>query len=182
MNIIYNFKRAHKVNFFTTLLIVLFVIIKSFLILGIEEALRKVLYALPIAMISAIVYFVPIKDLLKGLCFGLLPTIAVFALFFLEGFSMDRHYILFVAVTMVALYFNRNILVIYAICINILFIVMMIINPELIIYTTDSTTFNIFLSMLLMINGAISLLYFLTIWGNNLIASTLEKEEKQEYC
>lgn len=178
MNTVYNFKRVHKVNYYTTLLIVLSVIIKSFLALGIEEGLRKSLYALPIAIMATVVYFVPIKDLIKGLCFSLLPTIAIFALFFIEGFSLDRHYILFVAITMVALYFNSKILIIYDICINLLFIVMMVINPDLIIYTADNTTFNTFLSILLMINGAIVLLYFLTVWGNNLIASTIEKEEK----
>lgn len=180
MNQNYNFKRAHQVNFYVTLFLCLFFVLKSILALGFDAALIKCTYALPIAIMAVITFFLPIRDFIKGICFSLLPTIAIFALFFIDGFSLDKHYVLYVAIAMSALYFNSKIILIYSGMINVLLIVTMVINPGALIYAENTNKLNTFLSILIMINGTTTLLYFMTSWGNNLINSVVIKEEQVE--
>lgn len=180
MNYSYDLKRVHKVNFFATVGIVLFFNLKSLITLGFVNAwFEELTYTLPIIVLATIVYFIPTKDLLKGALFGFVPTAAMLALLFLDGYSMEKHYIFFVAIAMTALYFDRRLLLIHATYLNIAFFVIYFSSPDVLLGEVQSI--NYFLSVVIMLDAAFLFLYFLTVWGKEIIkVSTAKSHEAEE--
>ena len=179
MNQAYNVKRVHKANLFITLGIVLFFIIKTIVFQSSDKILENILYSLPLAVIAVIIYFLPIRDNLKGILFSFFPAVGMFVLLHLDGFNLDKHYILFVAITMVALYFESKLIVILGIYLNISYLISFLVSPENII---DEGGLSMFISVILMLDGALLFLYLLTRWGKDMINKVVQKEnENAEY-
>ncbi|MDA3845348.1 MAG: methyl-accepting chemotaxis protein [Vallitaleaceae bacterium] len=108
--------------------------------------------------------------------FGLLPTISILSLIYMDGFGLDRHYILFVSIAMVALYFESKLIVIHAVFVNIAFIALFILKSENII--NQAGDLNLFISVLFVLNGAYIFLFLLNRWGKAIIQ--LAAAEKSE--
>jgi len=50
---------------------------------------------LVVAGLAALNYIIPTSDKVKGLLFALLPLTALFVLFFLDKFALNKHYMIF---------------------------------------------------------------------------------------
>ena len=157
MNITYNCKRVHKVNFITTQTVILFFIVKSLLAGGFTLFTQNLIYSLPVAVLATVAFLIPISDFAKGLSFGMIPTLTTFALFFVNNYALDKHYTLFVALTMVALYFNSRLLLTYGVLLNILYIGASILSLEKVIGDIRYPL-NMIVSIILMMDGALLIL------------------------
>ena len=93
-------------------------------------------------------------------------------------FSLDGHYILFCSVALTALYFKKNILIITASTIDILFILVFLLSPASIMGSDNNL--QSFISTMVVLNGSITLLYFLTKWGRELIDESYQKQLETE--
>jgi len=91
MQALYNLKRIHKINLSATYGIILFYLLSKLISSGLSAMIRNMTYALPILVLTTIVYFLPLKELVKGFLFGFIPTVTIFALFFVDGYSLDKH-------------------------------------------------------------------------------------------
>lgn len=170
----YNKKRVHKVNYLAAIGIISFFLIKTIVGQGISQFLKILSYSLPIVVLISITYFLKIKDNLKAFLFGFIPTVIVFALFIVDGYTIDKHYILIVPIVMVALYFERKLTVIHGAYLNVLYILMYIVEKDN--FLGPNSNVNNLVSVLTMLNGTIIFLYFLNRWGKDLVITANENE------
>lgn len=176
MESLYNFKRVHKINLTATYGIIVFYLLSKFIASGVESLVKNSIYALPILVLSTIVYFVPLGNLIKGFLFGFIPTITIVALFFIDGFSMDKHYIIFVAIAMITMYFEKRLIVIEGILLNLLYLLMFIVIPEHLL--AENNTISNFVGILIMLDANLIGLYLLNSWAKNLLVKAVEKENE----
>ncbi|NLL29651.1 MAG: chemotaxis protein [Clostridiales bacterium] len=79
---------------------------------------------------------------------------------------------------MIAMYFRVNLLLTYSLILNIFIIVLYAIEPQAVL-AQDFSIRN-FIKTLLTIDFAISIIYFLTKWGNEYIMTAFDKEQKSK--
>lgn len=170
----YNTKKAHNLNIIATILIILLFVAQVMLTEGFQRGMVVAIYGL--AAISAVLvnYFLPINRYLKGLFFGLLPGAIIIALFFIDGYALNKHYMIFASLAMTVLYFKKEVIVIYGIAMNILMIFADIMAPYN--FTNTENNLHEIISIMVLFNGAIIVLYFLTKWGRELIEESAKRE------
>jgi methyl-accepting chemotaxis protein len=151
---------------------------RSFLGEGKAEGLSTALQCLVVIALITINYFLPYNKYLKGLFFALTPGVAIVILLLVGGYELSKHYLVMATLTMAALYFKKELLIIFACVMDVLFIAFYIINPENMVGSGD--TLISFASVLIIFNGAFFLLYFLTSWGRNLVNEAKQKEAKAQ--
>jgi len=169
-------QRAHKLNLIV-IIVLFFVICLGFIITrGFMQSISLFIAGLIILTISIINYFLPINNDLKGLIFAIVPTIIVIVLFYVDGFSLNKHYIILVTTAMATLYFKKKIVLIYGVIINASMIFIYNLNPEGFL-GNEGNIMGLF-KIMAMLNSMLVLLYFLTKWGNDLIESSAKNEEE----
>lgn len=178
-NDIYNIKKVHLVNL--VVLTILELTLSLLALKGCNTRLGLLCFATT-AIFTAIsigLYFSPIKDEIKALFFTSIPIVV--SVFFILTDSITvicSHYMIFLSIAMIALYFNKNLIKFYQVIINILFLTLISVKG---LSLLDSSTKNVniwsFIQIIVCINFVLILLYFLTKWGNQLIESAEEKEK-----
>ncbi len=169
----YSLKRIHRVNLFAVYGIALIFIIKTVLF---EKGMEDALYSLGVMALVTIIFFIPMNDLVKGFFIGLVPTLTGIALTYVNGFNLAHHYILIISVAIIALYFEAKLLVVYSVFLNLAIIAMYLTVPDALIGA--GTSIGNFLSLLLMLDGALVLLFFLNKWGKKIIDLSASEERK----
>lgn len=171
----YNTKRVDMVNLFATIIIVILIVGQILLTKGLSKGIPNAIEGFVIIGLSTINYFLPINRYIKGLFFALLPALVVIVLFQIDGFALNKHYILVMSIAMVALYFRKELIIIYGIVMNIAFTLTYFMDPEKLL----SVDGNIkgFATVITLFNSTLLLLFFLTKWGRELIDSSAEKEK-----
>ncbi len=170
----YNAKRVHKVNIAVTILVVLLITIKTIVGKGFSRGIVVGLEGTAVLALVIINYFLPLSHYIKGLLFALIPGAVVIALFLLDSYALDKHYIILTTVTMAALYFKKELLIKYGIIMNGLYILAYIINAEKLLGQANGLAD--FIAILITFNGAVTVLYFLTKWGRMLVDEANQKE------
>lgn len=170
----YNVQRVHRVNILITICVVFLVCIPVVSARGLMEAKAIVIAGLSVLAMAILTYFLPIKNYVKGLCLSFLPCIVIIALFVVDGYSLNKHYIILLTVAMVTLYFKKELILILGLFIDIAYIFLFFIFPENLLGINKDL--NGFLTVLFVINATIILLYFLTKWGRQLIEEANKKE------
>lgn len=174
MNNGYNVQRVHKTNLLVTTFVVAFFLVKSIIAGGFSLLLQDMGYTLPIVVLAAVIYFVPLKVTVKGYLLALIPTVAAFALLVIDGFDIEKYFILFTSIAMAALYFNVKVIVSYWVTLNVILWGFYLIIPTYI--KGGEISFNSFFGYFIILNGAMTLLYFLCRWGNDMVQATAAKE------
>lgn len=169
-------KRAHIVNTLIGIAVSMMIGIQALLTLGIKEGMETMGQAVAVAIVLVMIYFLPvINDTVKGILLCTVPTIVLIGIMiFIEGFALETHYTLFVAVMMIGLYFNKKMVITYAIIVNTLWILAYTINAQALL--GEIHTFGEFAQILLTINAIIILMYSLTKWGNELVLEARKQE------
>lgn len=170
----YNFKRVHKTNLLVTILVVAFFLIKSVIAGGLSLLMQDAMYTMPIVVLALALYFLPIKNTVKGYFLATIPTVAAFALLVVDGFDIEKYFILFTSICMAALYFNLSIIISYWVTLNVALWSFYIFLPTYI--KGGDISINSFLGYFIILNGAMVLLYFLCRWGNEMVQKTMLKE------
>lgn len=174
----YDLKRVDKVSLTVTWAIILVFIFNTLISGGISEALSDAVKSIPIALLSTAIFFLHFNRVVKSLLFGVIPALAMMALFCLGQFTVDKHYVLFAATALIALYFDSRVVLAYSAVINILMIVTYIIAGQR--FVGPGTGFIDFTSLLVVFNGSLIVLYYLTRWGGEHLQDALYKKRESE--
>lgn len=172
----YNVKRVHGVNLAATVIIVSLLCIQVVIAKGFDGGAKVLIASSTLILLSIINYFLPINEMLKSLLFPVINGTAAFGLIFADGFTLNKHYLIYSTVAMVVLYFRKELVVIYGILVNIGYFTMYLTVPENLLST--NTALKEFVTIITLFNGIIVLLYFLTRWGNELVVQAKGKEEE----
>ncbi|MFT4106131.1 MAG: methyl-accepting chemotaxis protein, partial [Lacrimispora sp.] len=140
------------------------------------KAFRNFKSSLPIIIILILIFALPLKDMVKALSFGLLPSIALMVLFYMEGNTLVKHYMIFICITMTALYFNHRLLMVYAGVLNLLYFSVAVYDTGKLVGDMQDP-WSMVISLFIMINGAMLILYFSAKWGGHILAAAIEKEK-----
>ena len=122
-------KKVHKVNIAMTILVMILLIAKSFLGNGMEDGIETALQCLVVFVLIMINYFLPYNKYVKGLLFALIPGLVMMALFFLDGYELNKHYIIMTSLVMAALYFKKGLLIVFTSVIDVLYVAVYLIKP-----------------------------------------------------
>ena len=123
--------------------------------------------AFVVGVLVTLIYFLKINRFLKSLLMPLIPTIAVFAVVFMNEFMLTPHYMICMSIVIAALYFDKKLLLTFGAIVNVLLIALYLLKPEHLLGDENNVAF--FLSIFLMINFEIHTLFFLTKWGREII-------------
>jgi methyl-accepting chemotaxis protein len=118
----------------------------------------------------------PLNDYVKGLIFPTMVIIAVTGLIFIDGYTLNKHYMLLITVAMIALYFKKELIIAFGIIYNIALIVSYIFVPENLL--SQGADFKGFITIITMVDGILIVLFFLTKWGNELVLKAMEQEKE----
>ena len=170
----YNTQRVHKVNLFLMIAIVLLLVVPIVSSRGVEDTVSIIIAGVLVIVLSVANYFLPFPPYVKGLIFALLPLVVATAMFYLDGFALNKHYIILLSIAMVTLYFKEGLILIFIGVVNLAFIVTYLSKSEELL-GIDSD-FKGFITVLALINGIMVALYLLTKWGRELIDESYRKE------
>ena len=178
MNYTTHHKNVHKVNLFLTFCLIALIVVPLIHLFGLDKSKLFIISGVVVGGLATINYFVPTPDKVKGLIFALLPLTVVSALFFLDNFALNKHYILFFTIIMIALYFDKQLIIIFGIIVNIYFFILYFCIPTK--FLGEEYNFALFFTVYSVICGALAALYFLTDVGNKLIMNSINKEQESQ--
>ncbi len=170
-----DFKKMHRVNLAVTIVLVGLIVGQILVFRGIADNIKFLFIGIAIIAIAVLNYFIKMNDYIKGFFFAFLPSLIMFALFFLDRYALNKHYILLITVLMCAIYFNQKIFLIYWIYINIGMIVSYLFHPDIVM--GSDTRIPTFVIVMTAFNGILLLIFLLTKWGRNLILASIQKEK-----
>jgi len=171
----YDFKKVHRFSYLAICIIGIFFSLKTIIF---DRSFEDVIYTIVVVAVASIVYFLPINDLVKGFLFAFVPATIAIALIHLDGggFSLINHYIIVVSIAIIAMYFEAKLIVIFGVYINVMYILSFILAPA--DFTGGLGLSADFLSIMLMINGAMALLYALNRMGKKMVNEALASRQE----
>lgn len=173
----FDIKKIHKVNYITILAICSLMILTTMGIANFEINIDDLLPMILVIIISTIIYFLPIKDMVKAITFSTVIILSNFAYFLLGNFNeatIASDVLVFIAgIICATLYFRKELLVINAVILDACIIILFFVNPSSIL--SEKFSYSNMLNLFVVLNGIIILIYCLTSWGNNLIESAHSK-------
>lgn len=175
---IYNTKRVHNVNLIATFVIVLLICLQLLLLNGIKATLPVIVEGSVVVILAIFNYILPTKKYVKGLIFALLPGLFAVALFYFDGYSLNKHYMLLASIAMAALYFKKELILAYGTIMNIALVSAYFINSTGLLGSHHNLLDVV--SILTLLNGTFVLLFFLAKWGRDLIYKSVDKEKNAE--
>ncbi|MBP1753785.1 MAG: chemotaxis protein [Firmicutes bacterium] len=170
----YNVKRVHKVNLAATIIIVSLLCVQVLIAEGFNAGAKVLIASTSLIILCIINYCVPIYEKLKSLFFAVINLVAAFGLMYADGFTLNKHYLIFSTIAMITLYFKKELIVIFGIIVNCGYLLIFILRPENLL--SDNIALKEFVTILTLINGIMVLLFFLTKWGNDLVEKASKKE------
>ncbi|WP_058302958.1 methyl-accepting chemotaxis protein [Gorillibacterium timonense] len=176
----FNFHFVTKINFYILLACCLIFALEAPFMHGREIGFRISAIMLVTCLIGAIVYFAHLKKLLPEIIVGTLlslaPTAIALVLLSYEHGAF-RFFLVFPA-TLVssALYFRKDILITYTVCLNVLLIGFLLIDPVSVMGSNWEA--SDFIVRLVLLDATGVYLFFLTQWGKRLIDASARKEQE----
>ncbi|QBK25767.1 methyl-accepting chemotaxis protein [Ureibacillus thermophilus] len=174
----YNTNRVHKVNIAITAILILLICIPIVYARGFGESAPILGASLFVIILSCSTYFLPINTYLKGFIISFLPGLVTIALFIVDIFALNKHYIILLSVAMVALYFKKELILSLGIALDSIYLLFFFLLPEKFL-GLDSTVKG-FVTVFFVLNAIIIILYLLTKWGRELIEESTQKEFKSQ--
>lgn len=172
----YDIKRVDTLNLIATWSIVAIFIFLSIIELGFSGGLGNILKCLAVGALTTGLYCLKLNRFAKSLLFGLIPFASMMAIFLISGFDMGNHYIAFASIAMVALYFNERLIMAFGIISNVLFVAVYLLGHESLM--GPAASIGEFLKVILVFDGSLVILYFLTKWAGELVKSSASESEK----
>lgn len=173
---VYKVKKAHKANLVFITIVTLMLTVQALLVGGVTHFIDTGIKCLAVLVLVLILYFLPIQKYIKGQLISLIPGLAAIAIFFITGFEVDLHYIIFASLAMTALYLKKTLILIYGIVMNVSIIGLYILNPKG--FLVGEAELIDFIAVEILFNTCIVIFYLLTHWGRGLLNETSDREEK----
>ena len=171
-------KKVHKINLFLTFGLIILIVAPLILLRGLERSKIYIIVGIIIAGLSTLNYFLPIPDKVKGFLFAALPLTVVFALFFVDRFALNKHYLLFFTIIMIALYFDKQLILIFSAVVTAYIFIVYFCVPAT--FLGDEYNIPLLITVYAVICGALAALYFLTDAGNKYILLSASKEKEAQ--
>jgi methyl-accepting chemotaxis protein len=171
-------KRVHRINLFLTFCLILLIVGPLIYLRGLEASKLYIISGAAIGGLATLNHFLPTPDKFKGLLFALLPLTVIFALFFLDGFGLNKHYILFFTIIMIALYFDKKLILIFSTVITLYTFILYFFVPAN--FLGAEYNIPLLITAYSIICGVLAALYFLTDAGNKLILHSAYKEQEAQ--
>lgn len=178
MNYSIHCKRVHKINLVLTSCLIFLVIFPLMHLYGLDGSKLYIISGIAIAGLATLNYFIPIPDNAKGLFFAILPLTVIFVLFFLDKFALNKHYIIFFTIIMIALYFNKQLIIIYGGIITVYAFILFFRIPSN--FLGEENSIFHFVTVYSVTCGSLAALYFLTDAGTKLIQQAAYKEQEAQ--
>ncbi|MCP1146076.1 methyl-accepting chemotaxis protein [Lysinibacillus endophyticus] len=172
----FNIQKVHKLNLKITCFMVALIVIPLIVSRGFGESKMYIIAGLSVLGCAFLNYFLKLPDMVKAVLFSALPGAVTYALFFLDGFALNKHYFMFISIVMAAIYFNRKILITYGILIQFFVVSLYIIAPDKLL--GENNTFIIFIIQFFVYNGILYMLNKLNQWGGELVSDSQEREQE----
>lgn len=172
----YNYQRAHRINLGIIISLITLLCIQVFLAEGWQGARIPVIAGGATIVLCIINLCLPISHYLKGLIFPTMVIIAVTGLIFMDGYTLNKHYMLLITVAMIALYFKKELIIAFGVIYNLALIVSYIFVPENLL--SQGADFKGFVTIITVVDGILIVLFFLTKWGNELVQKATEQEQE----
>lgn len=170
------FKKADLASTLIIWGIVLLTSVLGFLALDFMDALKAVTPTLFLGATATVLFFLKIKGKTKALIYAFIILIPAVYDFMNPDYFVLGHYIVFLCLAITSMYFNKQLVIIMGVFINILLTSIYFIKPEMLFGV--ELRFTVYLQLLLIINSSNIALYLMNKWGSELIenAETKEKE------
>ena len=170
----YNIQRIHQINLLLTIALVFLIVTPLIFQNGLSESVLYCVAGVLVIIFSLINYFLRLPYTVKAVLFALLPATVIFALFILNGYALNKHYILLFTIIMAALYFDKSVLSIFGSIVVVYVIAIYLWDSES--FLGESAPITQFVIILAVYLGAIISLYIMTYLGSKLIAEAEQKE------
>ena len=175
---IYNVKRVHLVNLISILTIAVTLGVLAITSLGWTKAMATIYQAVGTCLVLTILFFIPIKDGIKAIILSLVPTIVAVSSILTNGaFPLGNHYLFLISIVMISLYFDKKLILLYGIFVNIVIIALSFVAFQS-LFIEQNLKLSVVIALLVYINVIICILYFLTKWGKSLVDNSIEKEKR----
>ena len=178
MNYEMHCKKVHRINLFLIFCLIVLIVVPLVYLRGLETGKLYIISGLAVAGLATLNYFLPTPDKLKGLLFAVLPLAVIFTLFFLDRFALNKHYITFFTIIMIALYFDKKLLLIYSGVITVYTFTLYLCVPANFLGAEHSIP--VLITVYSITCGVLAALYFLTDAGNKLILNSANKEQQAQ--
>lgn len=168
----YNVYKVNKVNL---LIIVITCSINFFQSLMTRSggSLIGLLAPVIILILTVLMYSIKIGNYrVKAMAFSLIPSMVAITLFYKSQFTVDKHYILILALVMIAMYFEQKLIIIYLLIQDILIMGIIILKPHNFIIGAKINFNYDLVTVFIDFNILGLMLIFLTKWGKGLIQNT----------
>ena len=174
-NLAFSVRRVHKINLLMTIALVLLIVTPLVIMKGYDSSFLIIIAGLSVITLSTINYFVPFNNFLKGFIFSILPAIVIIALFYVDGFALNKHYILIFTIVMAALYLNKKLLISFGVFQIFAITLLYLTIPNN--FLGENIKVSIYITVLAIYFGLIIALYFMTSWSEALIRDASTKEQ-----
>lgn len=172
----YNLKRVSKVNLSVLYIAAIFILLESLIYNGVGQLFfTNAVKVLIVIIMSTSVYFVPIKEQVKGGIFSIVISLIALQTN-IESPSISSFMLLMLAFSMSALYFQKELVLIVGGVIDIIIIATYVMNPLAMANSTSPASG--LTRILVYFNVSVILIFFLTKWGRDLVDSVVFKEKE----
>ncbi|WP_070000189.1 methyl-accepting chemotaxis protein [Cellulosilyticum sp. I15G10I2] len=175
-NIGYNQKKANRFNLIFVWCVTAMITLQAMMISGIQAGVTVGIATIGSAIFATGVNFLPMKEKWKGLIITFIPTLGALWLLHMQQGQPRVFMVLFACVAMAALYFDKQLLLIYGGLQNIALVLLYIFLPTSLLGTEASL--RDFFSRIILLDASIATLYMLTHWGNALLQAAIQKEKQ----
>ncbi|NFS09968.1 hypothetical protein FDE77_01485 [Clostridium botulinum] len=166
----FDIRTIHKVNYITIIVICLFMSLTTISMLNFKLNVDDLLPFITIIIVSVIIYFSNVKDIIKATAFSLAIILSNFGYLLFANFNEQTTasdtLVFGAGIICGALYFNKKILVVDAFVLDICILILFLVNPTSILgeYYSYSNMLNFFV----ILNAIIIIIYYITNLMNDL--------------
>jgi methyl-accepting chemotaxis protein len=174
----YNSKKVHGLNLIIIYIVAVTLAIMALTTLGWDKG-SKVLYeSIFVCIILTGIFFAPIPDAVKAFINSLIPvSVAAMQIFTNATFPLGNHYLIFLSIAMISLYFNKYLILAFGIFINVLLVIFSLFALQS-LFIGQYKNIGSILALMVYIDSILAILFFLSKWGNELIKKAADKEKE----
>lgn len=166
-NNVFTPQKIHKINLILTYTLIVLIVLPLIISKGLSNAFIYAIFGAIVAVLATLNYFVRLRDFSKSLIFALLPAVVVFALFSIDGFAVNKHYILFFTIMMISLYFDPKLIRIFGVYLVVSYLIIYFVSPQNIL--GDNHTVAQLITNIAILSGSVISMSLLTSTGARLI-------------
>lgn len=175
----FDFARITKINFSLLWICSIVLIVQGFAVGGVQYGMQIGVAILATCIISTIAYFLfkfkMLNKIVTALIICLSPVYSTFYLLYMLKGPARLFFIFFFCMLIAALYFRKDIILIFAGILDLSLIIYYIVAPAYLL--GESNELKEFVSRFFIMNCTFAAVFFLTKWGSELVEMTKQKEK-----